>query len=111
MPIPTCPLAVITKGVESGEELSSTKKLGPEPLLVSESFAYGVELPIPKLPLKFAPAAVSMPESVGEALNTKFPLPVSSVTIADNSAEVSMSVEARLPAPQVCHSKVVPVVS
>ncbi len=50
VPTPTFPLASITKGVVSGEVESSTIKEGAEPVLVTESFAYGEVVPMPMLP-------------------------------------------------------------
>ena len=47
VPIPTFPLASIMKGVESGEVASSTTKLGPVPVLVTESLPHGEVVPIP----------------------------------------------------------------
>ena len=61
-PMATLPLASIMNGVVSGEVLSSTRKLGPVPVLVRESLAHGVVEAMPTLPEEFK--TITVPTSL-----------------------------------------------
>ncbi len=72
VPTPTSPDAVMTNGDASGDVESSTIKEGPEPVLVTESFAYGLVVPIPTSPAELI-LMISVPviEPVGVERNAR----------------------------------------
>jgi hypothetical protein len=76
--MPTLPLASMMKGVVSGEVVSSTRKLGPLPVLVTESLAQGEGVPTPSSPPVLYPSTVSTGSLKPEwpyKINLPFPSP------------------------------------
>ncbi len=81
VPIPTFPLPSINTPSSSP---SPERKFEPSAMLAAEPLSVSVDESV-------AAAALTVPVKVGDAENTRLPVPVSSVTSASNSDDVSMS--------------------